>query len=472
MRCIGPVVCLMFASLAVAQTPVADEPAQDPARDQVQAGLSPRLQENIGTLLQSFKSLGNWDEQSGYMIGAVEQVYEQNGWSSESDNFSLDLIRSIESKPPWAFQERFDTLVGMVSDRYMLDEDQEQSLRELIVAETTETFRRHAPRIMEYAVEALQVRASGEPFTPEQVQRWIKLAGPVIDDSRERMMRAADGFLQKLDPEQQEIVRRDLAADEDRFNHLVSMREKWERGEWEAADWGMDKDPIQNGTRAKPAEGAASGAAAENGAAGGQNGDREAIRRMIEERARQRATEKGNSDSNSPEAPVGDGSDAATGPKSDSASKSGTRKPGGDSDVTDNDPWSRYVRDFIRRFKLNDDQSQRAWAIFSEAKDRRDALERRYTSDAAAMERGGESATSDSAKDKGKSDAGSPAQRQLESRKKTAVDRLFDQLKRRLDRLPTRAQRKAAESAGPAKGVTKSAPTTQNQVNPVESIGP
>lgn len=256
---------VMLATLARAQTMDPPPPASRPEEESLRKFGSREMFENMGKLLNGLEGLGPWDQHHKYFMSAVTSVYEKNGWDSESDRFSLDLIREVESKPPMAIQERFDTMVGMFSDRYMLDENQERDLRSTVMNESLQVFAKHSGRIMSYALEAIQTRASGEAFTPEQVARWAQLAEPVFNDGRERMVVAAKAFMEKLDPQQRQLVERDLEAATQRLDRVQQMGEHWARGEWSPSDWGLDNDPIQ---RAGEARAAQAGAAAPTGTTG------------------------------------------------------------------------------------------------------------------------------------------------------------------------------------------------------------
>ena len=97
-------------------------------------------------------------------------------------------------------------------DRYVLNEKQERLLRRIMLRENNALFARHSDRIMGYALEAMQTRAAGEPFTPEQVQRWVELAEPVFQDGRRSIVKAAGEFEAVLEPEQKELLQADLNA--------------------------------------------------------------------------------------------------------------------------------------------------------------------------------------------------------------------------------------------------------------------
>jgi hypothetical protein len=373
------------------------------------------MAENIRKFIQTLSQIPSWEEERENMLGAMNKVFAANGWDAEPDLFAMDLITELEQLPPTAFQQRFDTLVGALSDRYMLSEEQEQIMRRTIQRESQELFMKHSGRIMQYGLEAIQTRIAGEPFTPEQVARWVSLAEPVFMDARERVKVVSERFMEHLDPEQQGLLRRDLEADDRRATRMLEMAQGWKRGEWQASDWGLDEDPIQTG-----AGRAADAAAGQDAAAAGAADPR---------KSRPGVTRA----EDAPQEPP------ATDTPSDTAAPSGgpPATPPAAAAVTDNDPWAQYVRDFTRRYSLNDTQQQRAWLIYKEVRQHRDQLLRRAAARGTANEPPPAGST--------------PAPPILDEKQQSAVDRLYEQLKRRLERLPTRAQRKAAAVAEPTR---------------------
>lgn len=355
------------------------------------------LREKASELISATRELGNWEEHYSYILDAMERVYERNDWDTESDLFSLEMVREIGAIPPWAPQERIDKFMEMVGDRYLLDEDQMASLQGHVFRLNVGLFSRHADRIMEYATEAIQTRAAGEPFTPEQVARWVELAEPVFLDARQSVKVAADEFMKELDPEQRELLKRDLTAGDKRMLDFDRMGQKWKRGEWEPRDWGMEQDPIQMQGEPVATE-AASGKASGRPRAGAEQPAGEAELKVAD-------TPKPTS--------------ATKGPKVD-------------------DEWARYVRAFIRKYHLNDEQQQRAWLIYRDAKERDEVFDRRFKRQMETLRgKAGDS----------KNERAQAALRERTARHELERERLFNQLKRRLERLPTRSQRKDAAPA-------------------------
>ncbi len=395
---------IVLAGAACAQNGPPEGPRGGRMRDPGEEAPRP-LFEQFRTMMRAVRELGPWEQQHAYIQSALTDVYQQNGWTSESDQFSFQLIDAVHSVPPWDFQGRMDTLFGLVSDRYLLDEEQEQMLRERSFEALRDVFMAHAADALPVFTEFVQTRASGVGFTPEQVARWAQTLAPMSETARRRFTGVMNEMLPTLDPTQQELLRSDMAAAERRLERVTEMRQRWAQGQWSPSDWGLDRDPIQQ--RAAIQRPADVTAAPEDGAA----------QPPLPARGERAA---GAAEGGSPEpAPAG-------------AVEPGRRASAA---AADPDPWARHVREFIAKYGLDDAQQQSAWAAYRSVAQRRDLLRKRQQQqEEAAARRGGVGAANAS----------------LGQRYDAAVERLFGQLKKRLEGLPTRAQRRAAEPAGAA----------------------
>ena len=419
--------------------------AQDaPTPEAEGEGAYVRVMQNVEKLLSSFEGLSDWDTHYALMMDSLEKVYARNGWESESDAFSLSTAREVSAIPPWFPQQRFDKAVEIISDRYLLDDRQEKLLRETMIREASGVFMRNSGRIVQYAVEAIQTRAAGQPFTPEQVARWVELADPVFDDARQRANEAAKGLATELDPDQRGLLLTDLAAANRRMDDIHKMSRRWARGEWQPSDWGMEEDPIQLGgaTHSKRAGGASSGQAQRQPSANVTPRERPpeatSARRRPSELRRRSALPP-----TSKAPPAGKGQ-----PKQ---ARAETQE--------DNSPWAQYVRRFIQKYRLDDGQQTRAWKVYRDVSIRADSYRKRYGERIETARRRARASSDEAAKSK---------LRAVEAEQAAALERLFEQLKRRLDRLPTRTQRRGAEPKRPEQPTT----SPSNRISAPETDGP
>lgn len=103
--------------------------------------------------------------------------------------------------------------------------------------------------------------------------------------------------------------------------------------------------------------------------------------------------------------------------------------------------WESYVRDFISRYALDEEQRQRAWTILLDCRQRAEAIMQPQRNEMLA-------AISEYLAAREADDPQQEALAAKINRMREPIDRIFEtQLKPRLDKLPTRAQRKAAETA-------------------------
>lgn len=112
--------------------------------------------------------------------------------------------------------------------------------------------------------------------------------------------------------------------------------------------------------------------------------------------------------------------------------------------VTWESAWTAYTRRFIARFRLNEDQTQKAWQILADCQSQAHAYLDRHKDEFTALEQ--RAAALRELKPAEREKAFEPLA--TERRRLMApVDEIFEQrLKPRLDTLPTRAQRRAAHA--------------------------
>jgi hypothetical protein len=330
-------------------------------------------------------------------------VFANQGWDSEPDQFALSIAKESAQLPPWDVQGRYDLVVGKLSDRYMLDAAQEDALRDMIMRESNEFIGRNVGRMLPVMTEMAQLRLAGEPFTPEIVQRWSQQMIPMFYEARERLRSRSAEFVETLDPDQRAIVEQDLSATMRRLDRMEQLGADWNDGRWRPDDWGIGEDPIQRGElRNAPDAPTSAAPAAGEGAPGAGDAS-------------------GQPQQTSPQ-------DTATEPSTPAQSQAAPPGPGSAGGASD--PWAEHVKQFIARYRLDDGQQQRAWIIYKTAVERREQQARRFDARTSRM-------------------IGPVAQARLAESRAASEKTIFEELKRRLDRLPTTAQRRAADGASP-----------------------
>jgi len=159
--------------------------------------------------------------------------------------------------------------------------------------------------------------------------------------------------------------------------------------------------------------------------------------------------------------------DSAPGAASDGPGEPGLRRPPRAEPKTPESDWEAYVRRFIEKYKLDAAQAEKAHAILKSCQEHADKY---VASKKSALEKLDEQAAAlrDSDAQDGDAQAARIAERRRELRK--PIDEIFEkQLKPRLDKLPTRAQRKAVEDAEQQR--QKSRPAAQPATQPAPAAG-
>ena len=363
-------------SLLIHGAPLA---AQEPPGEEKQERKPARtLLERNRKLIRDLRSLGPWPEQAKLIRQANRNVFERYGWVSEEDRFAEKLAADVAQIPPWDFMGRFDAAFGAVAKRYQLDTEQTAQIKPRVIWRTMRLMGRHIPTLFDLSEEFLAARLERRPFTTEEVARWSQMSEPLMLDALEEFEGLYREVTPLLRPGQRELLDKDRAADLRRAKMMMERLGDWQQGKWEPQDWGLQDDPYHGG---RPDRG-----------------------------------------TTAPALEAADLQPVADVPQYD---------PG------DEDAWQRYVRDFIRRYRLDAEQGTAARAILGDVRMRAGV----YRS-AMLGEVGGSGSAEGMAR---------------------INVRLFEELKRRLDQIPTEKQRRAVEGETPppssAGGVVESRPT-------------
>lgn len=190
------------------------------------------------------KGMGPWDQHQPIIEQATDQVFEQQGWNSESDRYARELIREVDRLPPWQQHERQQILMNSLQSRYSLSEDQKSLFDQEFQQVGMQLGMKHFARIAPVAMDVIRTRSKGEPFTPEQVAGWMQQLSPVIADAKTAMEQMSKKVGATLSDEQRKIFDKDLEALYKRHGDMEKMVEKWKQGQWTPLDWGLRNDPI------------------------------------------------------------------------------------------------------------------------------------------------------------------------------------------------------------------------------------
>lgn len=374
------VVMLVALSLAQADPPGAEEPSQpDPGHD-------------VRNLLEETKKLGPWEENAAMERDAIQRVFERNGWNSEADQFALSLVTQVNEIPPWQQAERMDVFFDALKGRYDLTPDQTRHLSRMIQRETLRFTINHAADLAPIAMEAIRTRSAGQPYSSEQIAEWCRKFRPIAEEARESVERVCRELSKNLTPEQKTKLNADLNALIRRHNGIMTQMVRWEQGEWNPEDWGMENDPIQRGERLTPEA-------------------------QAEIRAREAARAAARRPAASQPAPV-------------------------DVSPTTEHEWVRYVREFVTRNECTDAQKTSAQSILQELLTRSERYRKTSSKQIDSVRAQMSAAKSPAERDKLKAEL---------DRLEAPLKAMFDELKSRLEALLTAEQRtRAAVRSGKA----------------------
>lgn len=204
--------------------------------------------EQIKTLQEQARKISdNWTTEARILKESHEIMFQRNGWTSESDLFALDLINEISTYGPFDTQSREQAFLGGVQGRFDLSQDQVELLNDQMRRESMEFTMKHFDKLMPVALEAVQAKAAGEPFTPEMIAKWARQLEPVMDDALAGVDRVKQRLASTMDESQKALLEKDMAAVQKRHEFMKKQVTKWKRGEWTPYDFGLDRDPTYAG---------------------------------------------------------------------------------------------------------------------------------------------------------------------------------------------------------------------------------
>lgn len=202
---------------------------------------------DLPALESELKRIGDWDAEFDRMIVALDNMFRENGWTSESDRFARDMVTDVGRIPPWDLPGRLNRMMDLLRDRYQLDDEAQAHLQGAILRETVSMTAKHAGLIIEQTREWIDCRVQGKPITPEMAAEWSREGIPLYEDGWKAVETVVKDLKPRLNPDAQKTLERDFQAAGRRHKSLMAQTEKWAAGDWKASDWGMQDDPIQLG---------------------------------------------------------------------------------------------------------------------------------------------------------------------------------------------------------------------------------
>ena len=310
--------------------------------------------------------------------------------------------------------EIIDTMINRITDKmsdvYAFDEDQVWNTRDVIKEEFPDWIQEHRGDIIQLANDYILFTAGDDPPTAEQVAEWSMRAMPLINEFRDKIDTTTEQMRDYMTDEQQVLLEGQKAMLDVGMNYMGKRMQLWADGgyDWET-EW--PRSPTF------------------------REQERERQGELHEEARKAEAVAMGLD----PESDIALVSDETVGQDRPAGTKLRPAKQ-------PKDEWTTYVEDFIKRYQLNEGQQNTAWKVYRNLVESRDRYLRKRLPDIKKTE-----LLLNSAKTEEERDA---ARREYESLNQP-IQRYFQQLKDRLNKLPSRKQRKEAsaraEEAAPGK---------------------
>lgn len=196
--------------------------------------------------LERLMNQEEWATEYQLLQRAINNVWEQNGWTSEADRFAQRVARRVAEIPPWRPVDRVRVVTRQVEKRYALSGEEAVRFRSLAVEEGIDFLTLHSATILGQTSDWMIMRTEGKALDREVVARWAQRGGAMVADLGTWAERLTDVLAPLVRPDKREMLERDLRSFRKRQRHLEFMRMRWAQGEWEQEDWGLQNDPIQN----------------------------------------------------------------------------------------------------------------------------------------------------------------------------------------------------------------------------------
>lgn len=338
----------------------------------------------------------HWDREAAALAVAIERFYQIQGWTTESDRFACKFDIEVMRIPPWKPQERFDKAVEMFRDRYRLTDPQAARLQQMLVWILLEVGTRHASNLIAYGKDVL---ANGGISGAESDAEKVARWVKLLQPALEDAMAALDKQLPDF-LATLDAEQREIVQRDFAANDRRAVDGRKLLAKWAAGQWRLEDSGL---TR--------------------EMFDSEWITRQLE---RQKL-------------PGGD--DARLSPAAAALQRTDPGKP---------DAWTLYVQAFVRKYSLDASQRDTAYGVLKELRGRAAEYFISHRTDLQDLTRRAEKASEE---------VRAAVERERETLTQP-IALMFQELKDRLEMLPTEQQRAAAAVAA-ASQASRPAGTTQ-----------
>jgi hypothetical protein len=363
-----------------------------------------------------------------------------------------------------------DNYAKFLGRKYDLTEEQDEYTKFLLRERAYEFLDKHEEDLRGLVDHLFDVRTGGD-MTPEELSEWGRQAGPLYEEAKRLIIVGNEDWREILTPDQQsihdedlELMRQSFETTEEQLGRIVSgemtvdefrspqrgrrsprsqARRPTPPRELDAPPPPEEPQIVKDDPPAKPLGKSASTPRRREPAAGPTSpsakpgGDR-AVRPPSTTKSPRVKRPPSRADRSKP----------GTSPRDAKRGAAGGRKA-----TQPESAWEKYVREFIAKYQLNNEQTQKANAVLEDCQ----AQAERYTIGRKTRLEQLDQQIAEQRKSKDKDKSKRLAELNKQRGKLTEpLDRIFEQqLQPRLERLPTRAQRRAAETAASKKPTEK-----------------
>lgn len=337
----------------------------------------------------------------------------------------------------------------LLARKYNLNEEQDAYTREYLHAKTYEFLDKHRDELFALVDEMFAARTSGE-MTPEEMIDWGKRALPMFEQAKILIIDGNNEWRGILTDEQRAIHDEDLRLMTESFADTEVKLGRIVAGEMTVEELLHPTRPGRD-RRVQPAPvhtdqpGALTPKPTGLGAAPAQATPAEpsgvSSAAATEEENRQRARERLQQIRNRDQDPPAGRTPAQVGAR-DPRPRPGQAAPAARGSENFESEWERYVREFIERYQLNEGQAQKAQSILRQCQEQAASYMAKRKSPIDALD----AKIAELGTDKEKA-AEVKRLREQRDRLLAPIGRIFEQrLKPSLERLPSSAQREAAQA--------------------------
>jgi hypothetical protein len=376
------------------------------------------------------------------------------------------------ARPSYSRLMNIDALIDnharFLARRYNLSADQESYTQAFLHAKADQFLSKHREELYNLIDRLVDVRAGAE-MSQQELMTWGRQASPLYEEAKSLIVQGNNDWRQTLTEDQKKVHDEDLrdmyssfTTTEDQLQRIVSGQmtlDEFRQGPGRSVPrLGPVPTPVPAvpPAQAKPApanplvrEAPAPPPPATNSPPGASTG--------APAPAKPSAPAAGAAPTAAGPAPEGKTSRA---PKAETPAGKGDAPrpgrggaPGRDkpamSSVDPESQWEQYVREFVQRYQLDDEQTQRANSILKDCQDEARRIMEKRKPEIERLDKKLQSVAE--SKDAGGADKLKEMAEVSRQRTKLMepIGEIFEkQLKPRLEKLPTRAQRQAAEASG------------------------